>query len=92
MRLLDDLCRRVRTLDVAVVLDAFIGAVKVLVNCQELVNWIVHSLIVGFEVYGSDFSVSVEQILKEIVARDSKESGMLVLKSLRYMSLADSVT
>ena len=50
MGLLDELCHRARRLSVFIKLDAVIDALKLLVNWKGQVNWLVHLLIVGFDI------------------------------------------
>ena len=71
IRLLDDLFRRVQRLSVISVLNALIDALEAFVNQKVQVNWIVHSLVVGFEVHGHNFTVSINQVLKYIEEYDS---------------------
>ena len=82
MGILDDLCSRVRSLSVVRELNTVIDVIKVFFNWKGQVNWFVHSLIVGFEVRGCDFLVSIEHMLKKIAARESEGDGVLVLQLL----------
>ena len=80
IRRLNDLCRSVWRLYIIGILDAVINALKLLVNEQEWVNWLVHLLISGFEVRDHDFYVPIKQMTKEITAHDSEETGVIVLQ------------
>ena len=82
MRLLDTLFHSVWRPEIVGILDAVIDALKVLVHWQRRDNWLVHYLIVGFEVHGRDSSASPKQMLKYIVACDSKESSVLDIQLL----------
>ena len=72
MILLDDLCRRVQRLNIARVIIAATNVLKVLVNRQVQVNRLICSMIFGFEVCGYDFTVYIDQMLKDITTRNYK--------------------
>ena len=82
MRLLDNLWCRVRSLAISRVLYAVIEALELIVDWQGWINWLVHYLIVSFEVCSHDFPVKTKKMLKNIAAHDSKESVIFFLQLL----------
>ena len=82
MGLMDKLCSRVWSIVIIGKLKPVIDAIEVFVDWKGRVNCLVHSLIFGFEICGRDFPVSIDQILNDISARDSKEYGVLVIQLL----------
>ena len=79
MRVLYDLCRRVQRLAIIVVPNAVTYMTEVLFNWQGQFNQLINFLIVGLLVRVSDFPVLSEQIIEEIVARDSEEASVIVI-------------
>ena len=82
MGLLDNLFCRIRRLTVVDKLHIVINSFEVFVYRQGQVNQIVHFLIVGFEVCVYDSLLVIKQIIQNILARDSGESGVLFLQLL----------
>ena len=62
---------------------AVIDAFEVLVIWQGLVNWLVHLLIIGFEVITQDFPIVTKNMLEYIAAGDSEESVVFFIQLLK---------
>ena len=80
MGLLYEFCRRLSLYAVVGKLHAVIDSLEVFIDQQGRVNWLVHSLIVRFEVCGCDLPISTKKMPEKISAHDSKESGVPILQ------------
>ena len=60
------------------ILNSVVDAFEVLVDQRLNFDWLIYPLIFGLEVCGCDIYILVKYMLKEIVAHDYKEPGVLV--------------
>ena len=92
MGILYELCFCVRRIAVFGELHAVINSLELFMDRKGQFDWIVHSLIVIFEIRGCNLPIPIKNMLNNIVERDSKESGAILFNSFRYMSLVVSMT
>ena len=80
MGLLDDFCCHVRRLSISGKLHVVINFLGVFIYQQGKLNRIVHLMIIVFKVRGHDLPLSTKNMIEEIAARNSEESGVLIIQ------------